>query len=124
MIEALWNKCALKANSNYQAFCCQVLTKTHVKLVDSPQDKNFIYRAMISRAIQNKANAQCLPYNSRKGAYKIIDSSADGSFYGCIALINESNSPLEEQIKFTKLDGFKIFEPQGGNAMTLNVPGG
>ena len=46
---------------------------------------------MISRAIQNKANAQVMNYTSKKGAYKIIDCSAEGSFYGCVAFINESN---------------------------------
>jgi hypothetical protein len=50
-VEALWNKCALKKGSNYQAFCVQVLTKVKVNLTDSVQDSNFIYRALISRSI-------------------------------------------------------------------------
>jgi len=108
-VEALWNKCALQKNSNYQAFCVQVLTKMKINLTDSAQDNNFLYRAMISRAIQNKATAQVQNYTSKKGACKVIDTSATGSFYGCVAFINESSELLEEDIEFTKLDGFKIW---------------
>jgi len=81
---------------------------------------------MISRAYQRGKffkSAQVQPYTSKKGAYKIIDSSAEGSFYGCIAFINGSSQPLGEEITFTKLDGFKIWG-QNGNKVKMNVPAG
>lgn len=84
------------------------MTKIKVNLKDSTQDNNFLYRALISRAIQNKASAQVQNYTSKKGAYKIIESKAEGSFYGVVAIINESTGLLEEDIEFTKLEGFKI----------------
>jgi hypothetical protein len=62
-------------------------------------------------------------YTSKKGAYKIIDSSAEGSFYGCVAIINMAQETVGEDITFTKLDGFKIWG-QTGKVVKLRVPAG
>jgi len=79
---------------------------------------------MISRAVQRETKgAQVQKYTSKKGAYKIIDTSADGSFYGCVAFINLSTGTLGEDITFTKLEGFKIWG-QTGNTVKMNVPAG
>ena len=93
-IEALWNKCAEKPDSDYQAFCVKLLAKTHIKLEEiNNLDPKFVLNAMASRAhIQSPhSKVQILPYASRKGAYKVVESTENESLYSCVAIFNGSD---------------------------------
>ena len=66
-----------------------------------------------------------MPYNSRKGAYKLVASSATETFYGSVAVINNSGQDIHENFLFPTLDGFKIEGlPAGSKEVGLNVPAG
>lgn len=56
-IEALWNDCAKNPNSDYQAFCVQLLSKRHIQLTESQmnseEQKTFLKLSMASRSLQN-----------------------------------------------------------------------
>lgn len=131
VVEALWNEFASDPNSDYRQFCVKLQSSVAVKklaevstLADS--DKfNLLKEIMLSRLIQIQSRCQVLPYSSRKGAYKILSSSAAETFYGCIAVVNHSAQDIYENFVFTLLDGFKIEgQPAGSKEAGLNVPAG
>lgn len=65
-----------------------------------------------------------MQYNSRAGAYKIVESTASESLYGQVTIFNESAQDISETFKF-ELNGFSIVEPNGGPAThTVNCPPG
>jgi hypothetical protein len=88
VIEALWNK---HAKGEYQAFCVQLLAKMEIDLRECPVPEGLMNSVYVSRAIQGKDKAQVLPYNSRKGAMKIVESQTYESLYGQVCIFNESN---------------------------------
>lgn len=51
-----------------------------------------------------------LPYNSKKGAYKILDSTSAETLYGQVVIINESAGELKETLTFDKLERFYIVD--------------
>ena len=99
LIEALWNQCAKDKNSEYQAFCVKLQSKLPVKEFKEANVGNgteILRQVMINRSILAKDRCQVLPYNSRKGAYKVVDSKADETFYGTVTIVNDSSQDINE----------------------------
>jgi len=46
---------------------------------------------MASRALQVKEHRQVLPYNSRKGAFKVVESTDGETLYSFVAIFNGSD---------------------------------
>ena len=66
-----------------------------------------------------------IPYNSRKGAYKILDSTSSESLYGQVVIINESKEHIKETLTFDKLERFFLVDqPAGKRSVEVNVPSG
>ena len=97
-------------NSDYQAFCVQVLCKKEVKIKETSiaNQTQFMEQVYASRAWQKKAQAQVMPYNSRKGAVKIMESANYDSFYGQLVIFNDSNQVITEDIIF-ELNNMKMY---------------
>lgn len=77
---------------------------------------------MISRALMNEKKLQVIPYKSRKGAYKILDSTSSETLYGQVVIINESNEPLKETLTFDKLERFYLVDqPAGKRSVEVNL---
>ena len=74
---------------------------------------------MMSRALLNKAKSQVMPYNSRKGAYKIVESEAYQSLHGQVAIVNESSQSIEEDLIFHTLTGFQLIGAQGNQVKVV-----
>lgn len=66
-----------------------------------------------------------MPYNSRKGAKKIVESVSGESLYGQLVIFNESPQEINEDIQFTKMDNFKLVGVvQGQNKINVVVQPG
>mmetsp|Transcript_21825 Transcript_21825/g.33783 ORF Transcript_21825/g.33783 Transcript_21825/m.33783 type:complete len:192 (-) Transcript_21825:1155-1730(-) len=117
MIQAIWNKCA--RNAQFQQFCLQIVSKEKVKIEDSDitegDCKSFMESSFLSKALQDKNKGQVLLYDQRPGAFKLVQSKAEESFYGIVAVVNESNKEISEEIIFTKLDSFSLWGDHAGS---------
>ena len=66
-----------------------------------------------------------MPYKSRIGANKFHNFSSRDSFYGVVAVINDSSQPIYEKFIFPTLQGFRIEGmPPGSTETALNVEPG
>lgn len=57
-----------------------------------------------------------MPYQSRKGAYKIVESVCYESLYGQVVVFNDSNQAIDETFSFDKLDGFLLVDEHAGKS--------
>jgi hypothetical protein len=82
-VEALWNNCAKSPHSDFQQFCVKLLADDFIKLQETDHIPEFLEQSFASRALDNHAksnmklsiNAQIMPYNSRPGAFKVVEST-------------------------------------------------
>ena len=60
-----------------------------------------------------------MPYNSKKGAFKLVQSESEESLYGILAIINDSQEEINETINFDKLDGFTLWGPHSNQKQVV-----
>ena len=57
-----------------------------------------------------------MPYQSRQGAMKIVESICYESLYGQVVIYNASNQLIDETFTFDKLEGFKLVNENAGKS--------
>jgi predicted membrane protein len=64
-----------------------------------------------------------LPYNSRKGAVKIVESVSTESLYGQMVIFNDSNQHINEDIIF-ELTNMTMYNTNGSTKVNASVAPG
>ena len=76
--------------------------------MSAAEQTNFFYKALAHRAFARQKSAQVMPYQSKKGALKIVESISRESHYGAVAIINKSTESIAEEFIFDSIKNMTL----------------
>ena len=76
--------------------------------MSAAEQTNFFYKALAHRAFARQKSAQVMPYQSKKGALKIVESISRESHYGAVAIINKSKESISEEFIFDSIKNMTL----------------